>query len=119
MKTELTVKQLATKIVGDGKSPNKYFVTIAYGWYKPKESDNVGIEMKQADNSLDSVTVLFTSRADAEQFYDNVPMYAASIDKVTGETIGQIILEDRKNGTIKEKFIAERKNGGFAISYYH
>lgn len=111
MKKETSIKELAKNLVGDGKSPNKYFVTIAYGWYRPKGEE----EMKQVGNSLDSVTVLFTSRPDAEQFFENIPMCAASIDEVTKETIGQIILEDRKTGVLMEKCIYQRDNGTFNI----
>lgn len=114
MKKETNIIELAKNLVGDGKSPNKYFVTIAYGWYKPKDNE----EMIQVKNSLDSVTAMFTSRSDAEQFFDNIPIYAASIDNVTGETIGQIIMEDRKIGVIKEKCIYQRKNGSFTIERY-
>lgn len=116
MKQALTVKELATKIVGDGKKPNKYFVTIGYGWYRPFGED---AEMIQAKNSLDSESLLFTNKTDAEDlFYAIALSNQAHNGKITGETIGQVMIEDRLTGVIKEKCLRQRENGTFFVDTY-
>ncbi len=108
------IKKLASEMVGDGKKPNKFFVTIAYGWYLPMgDSDQ---DMVQAKNSLDSVTVLFTDKIDAVNFFDNVPINC-SVDKVTGETIGQVMIEDRLTGVIGEMYLEQRSATCFRKTY--
>lgn len=115
MKQVITdIKKLATEIVGDGKSPNKYFVTIAYGWYQPSNHD---LDMIQVDKSLDSVTVMFNNRQDATDFFDSVPFNTYGLDTVTPETIGQTILEDRKTGVIAERRLLQRNSGSFTVEF--
>jgi len=111
MKQALTVKELATKIVGDGKKPNKYFVTIGYGWYFPNESE----EMIQVKDSLDSVTVMLTNKEDAIKLYNSIII--RTISPVTKETIGQVMIEDRLTGVIKEKCLTMLDNGKLVIDH--
>lgn len=119
MKTAtLSAAELATQIVGDGKKPNKYFVTIGYGWYRPKMTEADGNElpeMVQAPNSLESVTLgPFNSRGQALNTFNSIELNTA-IEKVTGETISQVIIEDRLSGTVREKCLAERRSHGFCV----
>ena len=107
MKNKLTVSELATKIVGDGKKPNKWFITLGYGWYFPKDSE----DMVQVENSMESITMLFTVKSQAEEMFNSFKIHG--IDKVTGETIGQVTLEDRLNGVVKEKNLRQLQNGAF------
>lgn len=108
-----SAKDLAVQLVGDGKKPNKYFVTIGYGWYMPKDSE----DMKQAKNSLDSVTMLFNTREAAEQCYQSITPMADS-GKITGLTIGQVMIEDRLTGVIKEKFLSHVSGNLYRIKHY-
>lgn len=99
------IKELATKIVGDGKSPNKWFVTVAYGWYVPLPKDEgEEPEMIQADNALESTTLLFTRKQDAMDFFHAVKI-REDLTEVKGNDISQVIVEDRKNGTVCEKHL--------------
>lgn len=113
MATKKTANKLATEIVGDGKKPNKWFVTIGYGWYWIPGKEH----MVQAKNSLESVSILFNSKEDAEECFRGIPLGIA-VSKVSGTTIGQVIIEDRANGVIAEKFIRQRENGTFYKSEY-
>jgi len=108
-----SAKELAVKLVGDGKTPNKYFVTVGYGWYKPSNNE----EMIQVKNSLDSVTMLFNTREAAEHCYNGLRI-PTNIKEVTGETIGQVMIEDRLTGVIKEKFIDQLSSGKFYINSF-
>jgi len=110
----LTVKELATKIVGDGKKPNKYFVTIGYGWYMPVNEE----EMEQVDNSMDSVSILFTNKDEAIQCYNSISLFNGTVKGITGETIGQVMIEDRLTGTIKEKYLTQNINGTFRVTNF-
>lgn len=113
MKKETSIMELAKNLVGDGKSPNKYFVTIAYGWYLPANDEADAI---QVENSLDCVTVLFTDKQNAINFYESVLTYQYE-GKITPETISQVILEDRKTGVIMDKILKARTTTGYYI--YH
>jgi hypothetical protein len=114
MKTKNT-KELASLLIGDGKKPNKWFVTIAYGWYEPK-GDNEQTDMIQADNSLDSVTILAESKTQAFELFDSIKL-DRHIKKVTGNTIGQVIVEDRLNGVVIEKKLVETDSGFYIDEY--
>lgn len=108
--------QLATQIVGDGKKPNKYFITIAYGYWRPKQTDPEECpEMEQAKNSLDSVTMgPFTSKGAAEAVYNAISL-DTDILEVTGQMIGEVVMEDRLTGVVKNKFLAQRRSYGFFV----
>lgn len=119
-KQTLSAAELASNIVGDGKKPNKYFVTVAYGWYRPKgkPEDEVLPEMVQAPNALESVTIgPFSSKAQAFNTFNSIEL-DSSIEKVTGETISQVIIEDRLMGTVKEKCLSERRSTGFYVDVW-
>lgn len=112
MKKETNVKELAKIMVGDGKRPNKWFLTVAYGWYMPvnngAEDDR---DMEQVADSLDSITMLFNNKEDADTAYDAINLTAS---KMTGSTIGQVILEDRLTGVVKDKYLEQTKSNSFS-----
>ena len=112
---EKTVKQLACDIIGDGKKPNMWFVTIGYGWYYPRPENNECElpEMVQAPNSLDSVTILCSGETQAGRIYEAIDILPVP-DIITGNTIGQVILEDR-HGVVKEKALTQKYNGTWGI----
>lgn len=105
------IKELAKHMVGDGKKPNRYFVTIAYGWYRPLGDDADAI---QVDRSLESVTVLFTNKQQAIDFYDNIPM-EKSLPAITRETIANVMVEDRLTGVIRDKMYEQTPNNRFEL----
>lgn len=93
--TQQEIKALASKIVGDGKSPNKWFVTA--GPYCQKGDDYV---LLQGFDPVKDVTTYgpFLSPEDALECYEGL-----DLDANVG--IGQVFVEDRKTGTVKEKFL--------------
>jgi hypothetical protein len=121
MKKEvLTPSELARTMVGDGKKPNRYFVTIGFGYYRPKPTPEdiaecVAPEIQETKNSLPCVTMgPFTSRGAAEAVYQGISINT-DISDVTGQTIGQVVLEDRLTGVVKDKTLAQRRSYGFYV----
>lgn len=111
---QLNIKQLATEMVGDGKRPNVWFVTIAYGWFYPPGEE---VDMVQVRDALESVTILFLNKEDAEKCYLNVQL-RSDIKKVTRQMIGEVIIEDRLTGVVKQKFLRKHNSGRFFIDQY-
>jgi hypothetical protein len=97
---KLSADQLATKIVGDGKSPNLYFVTLSFGW----KYENYEEEPTQAKNSLQSVTMgPFTSKQKAMETFNSITLNAT--EKITGQTLSGVMMEDRQYGVLMEKYL--------------
>ena len=55
----MTAKEMATQMVGDGKSPNKYFVTTS-PWYMPMGGEEMQVIPGFDENS--SETVMFEDK---------------------------------------------------------
>ena len=95
---ESTPKELAKELVGDGKTPNLWFVTSG-PYIMVRDEDGIS-EYKLLDNTEaeDSETFgpYFSYEAACEQ-YD-----ALDLDPHDG--IGQVFIEDRLIGTVKEKY---------------
>lgn len=111
---EVSAKEMARNMVGDGKRPNKYFVTIAYGYYFPIGEDD---DMIQAANSLESSTFFFNNKQEAEEFFDSIPM-PTNRKEITGKTISQIMIEDRLTGVVKDRFYKELRPSYFIRQTY-
>ena len=100
--TEAQIKELAREIIGDGKDPNKFFVTVSP--YFTVDNDehgdpyNMELESELLDGYTkeDTETRLFDTFEQANEYYK-------SIDLDPHEGIGQVIMEDRKTGVIKQK----------------
>jgi hypothetical protein len=99
--TQQEIKALATEIVGDGKSPNKWFVTQS-PWIKCHEEDN-NLDQKLLPDfkETDVYTEVFDSYEEACDAYDDV-----ELDPDLG--IGSVMIEDREIGTVKERFLTEK-----------
>jgi hypothetical protein len=96
---------MATKQVGDGKTPNKYWVSVAsdYKIIRDGEVSNVGGAPGGTTNSH-TVRVFDT--------YKDATDYAKSIDfdsMVDGVVVRSIIIEDRLSGVIAERILEERE----------
>lgn len=95
--TNQEAKALATEIVGDGKTPNKFFVTSSPYYY---EVDEYGDQESQLldgfDNDSSSETQAFDTYEEAEAYYDDI-----ELDIYDG--VGSVMIEDRLTGTITEK----------------
>ncbi len=89
-------RAMATEMVGDGQSPNKFFVTSSPYYLV---IDEFGYrESELLDGYPDSYveTKVFDTLDEAEEYYDQ-------IDLDIYEGIGSVMIEDRLTGQLKEK----------------
>ena len=94
--TNQEAQKLAREIVGDGQDPNKFFVTSGPYYYVTDESGNLDSELLDGYDHNDTETQVFDTLEEAENYYDTV-------DLDVYEGIGQVMIEDRKTGVIREK----------------
>jgi len=95
----LEAKDLAREIVGDGKSNNLWFVTS--GPYMLERTDHYESDYVLLDGYSESDSECFGpffSYEDACKKYDDI-----DLDPHSG--VGQVFIEDRLIGTVKEKFL--------------
>ena len=100
--TAKLAKDLATEIIGDGKSPNVWFVTQSPYYMKYKDGYGESFLLDGFDAS--DYTVMFGpffSYRDACAQYDEIELEAY-------DGVGTVTIEDRKIGVVKEKFLEER-----------
>jgi hypothetical protein len=100
--TAKLAKDLATEIIGDGKSPNVWFVTQSPYYMKYKDGYGESFLLDGFDAS--DYTVMFGpffSYKDACAQYDEIELEAY-------DGVGTVTIEDRKIGVVKEKFLEER-----------
>lgn len=115
MKKFKTGNEMASSIVGDGKSPNIYFVTIGYGWYFPYGEDT---DMIQVKGALDSVSIPVPTLTQARDILNSIGLLCNSIKEMKPWTIGQVLIEDRKTGVIFEKCLQANSTGHFTVIKY-
>lgn len=102
--------ELATKTVGDGKDPNHFFVVASNDYMYFKDD----IMTAYSDNQKDA-PVKVEDRIEVETFgpfSEYVEARKKADDLELSETVGPryVMIEDRKTGTIYEKFlIAQQK----------
>ena len=100
--TAKLAKDLATEIIGDGKSPNVWFVTQSPYYMKYKDGYGESFLLDGFDASEYSVMFgPFFSYKDACAQYDEIELEAY-------DGVGTVTIEDRKIGVVKEKFLEER-----------
>ena len=100
--TAKLAKDLATDIIGDGKSPNVWFVTQSPYYMKYKDGYGESFLLDGFDASDYSVMFgPFFTYKDACAQYDEIELEAY-------DGVGTVMIEDRKIGTVKEKFLEER-----------
>ena len=95
------LKELATNIIGDGKSPNVLFVTSSAYFMKFKDGEGESFLLEGFDNTESETYGPFYSYIEACKKYDEI-----ELDPYEG--IGTVTIEDRKIGVVKEKFLEER-----------
>jgi hypothetical protein len=93
--TQAEKKLLATQIVGDGQSPNRFFVTTSPYVTIVDEFGDHDSEMLKGFNDDDVWTEVFDTYEEANKHFENI-----ELDIYDG--IAQIMLEDRLTGVIKE-----------------
>lgn len=94
--TNEQAKAMAREMVGDGQSPNKFFVTSSPYYNVSDESGDLESELLDGFDHNYSETRVFDTLEEAENYYDG-------IDLDIYEGVGSIMIEDRFTGTIKEK----------------
>jgi hypothetical protein len=93
---------LASEIIGDGKSPNVWFVTQSPYYMKYKDGYGESFLLDGFDAADYSVMFgpFFSYKAACDQ-YDEIELEAY-------DGVGTVTIEDRKIGVVKEKFLEER-----------
>lgn len=100
--TAKLAKDLASEIIGDGKSPNVWFVTQSPYYMKYKDGYGESFLLDGFDASDYSVMFgPFFTYEDACAQYDEIELEAY-------DGVGTVTIEDRKIGVVKEKFLEER-----------
>jgi len=94
--TNQEAQKLARELVGDGQDPNMFFVTSGPYYYEVDEFGDTESILIDGYNHNDTNTKVFDTLEEAEEYYDTV-------DLDIYEGIGQVMIEDRKTGVIKEK----------------
>ena len=92
-------ENLAVEMVGDGKDPNKFFVTVSPCFMV--ESDEVGEvypEYLDGYSEKDKQTFMFDTFEEANECYNLQ-------DLNHYEGVCSVTMEDRKTGTIKDKYL--------------
>lgn len=94
--TNQEVKDLAREIIGDGQMPNKFFVTYGPYYHEVDEYGDYDSHILDGYQDSDTETRVFDTLEEAEAYYND-------IDPDIYDGIGQVTIEDRLTGTIKEK----------------
>lgn len=96
----MTAKEMAQKMVGDGKSPNKYFVTHS-PFYMPKDSEMGRLELIPGfEGYEEGSTVMFDDKQKALEYYRDIELKFSN-------GVGHIMIEDRIVGVLCERFLRE------------
>jgi phosphoribosylamine-glycine ligase len=102
-----TIEEKASKMVGDGKTPNRYWVSVSNDYnYVHKEDDGVSyidyigdiIEDWQKDYSKGKMIGMFNSEKEAFECADSFFIG----EKFEDFTINRITIEDRLQGQVRE-----------------
>ena len=105
-------KQMAREMVGDGQTPNLWFVT--YGPYVAVKDgyDDYNFELIEGrDEHADTYTQgPFASYEDALKCYDEI-----ELDFDYG--IGQAFIEDRQCGVVTEKWLTKKVKTVYVLGY--
>ena len=93
--SQAQISELAKEIVGDGKSPNKFFVTVS-PYFTVENEDDFESELLDGYTDKDTEIYLFDTFEQANRYYDSV-----DLDPHSG--VATVMIEDRMTGTIKQK----------------
>jgi len=101
--TQVEIKALASKIIGDGQLPNKFFVTE--GPYVMVRVDEYESECEKIEGFEDTQSTTygpFDSYEEALEQYNDI-----DLDAEYG--IGQVFIEDRLSGQMIEKYLEQEQ----------
>ena len=103
--TQEQIKEMARETVGDGGTPNKWFVTYGPHVRVLNEDDSfVGdYELIEGYDENEDVFTYgpFDTYEEAVECYDEQELYP-------GIGIGQVMIEDRQCGVVREKWLTKR-----------
>jgi len=94
--TQTEKKALATEMVGDGQTPNKFFVTTLPNITVVEDFGDVNHELLDGFSEEDTETEVFDTYEEAKEYFESL-----ELDHYSG--VGQILLEDRLTGIIIER----------------
>jgi hypothetical protein len=111
--TQAEIKKLASEIVGDGESPNKFFVTVS-PYFKMQmwdgQQDDKVLDGFDAERDMETYGP-FDTLEEAQDSYDDQDLNA-------DYGVGSVCIEDRETGTVKEKFLVGHKEIVYTESEY-
>ena len=96
--TNAQAKAMAREMVGDGQTPNKFFVTTSPYCNVTYDFGDTQSELLDGFDHNSSETKVFDTLEEAENYYEDI-----ELDIYRG--IGSVMIEDRKTGVIKEKYL--------------
>ncbi len=97
--TNKEAKELAIQMVGDGQTPNKFFVTVSPYITIVDEFGDHDTEFIEGYTEEDTITKVFDTYEDAEYYLDN------EVDLDIANGTGYAMIEDRLTGTINEIYL--------------
>lgn len=95
--TNAEAEEMAKEMVGDGGSPNRYFVTATPYCYTNPDDTEMSPMVDNPSRHL-TVTRAFDSLEAATEYYEDVSLSVPM-------SIGNVMIEDRQTGMIHEKFL--------------
>ena len=100
--TQQEIKEMAKEMVGDGGTPNKWFVTV--GPYHRSNTEDYDWEFELLEGFTDRDVYThgpFDTYEEALDCYDAETLYADL-------GVGQVFIEDRQCGTVREKWLTKK-----------
>lgn len=97
----------ARTMVGDGKKPNKFFVTLGYGYIFDDEAEDAYQIPNTFQKDGETIAMVDTFKEALEIAND----YDLDLDEDSDDVLTQVTIEDRLNGTIYEKSVHKDSNG--------
>jgi hypothetical protein len=100
--TQQEIKEMAKRVVGDGGTPNKWFVTTGPYYRSNVSNPDWEFELMDGYSEKDVYTYgPFDTYEDAVDCYEAETLYADS-------GVCQAFIEDRKCGTVREKWLTKK-----------
>jgi len=101
--TQQEIKKLASEIIGDGQTPNKFFVTVSPHIMVYTNDNEIDTRLMDGFDDADAHTITFgafDTFEEACEAYDDI-----DLDPYLGQC--QVVIEDRLTGQIKQKCLEE------------
>lgn len=109
--TQQEIKALASEIIGDGQTPNKFFVTTSPYVRVTDEFGEQSSELLEGYYDTDSWTQVFDTYEEANDHFERI-----ELDIYDGTA--HVMIEDRLTGVIKENFLEKVVRTDYSLSGY-